>query len=427
MSTAESNRICSTRRRRVRNVSRRLTVFVSILTFASSPFGSLSADTVEVSGGASVDGKILSEGDDGRRPVVIEVDNDLKVAVPRSRVRKTVHDSDEDLLWYQTERAKLPENADAHYEFARQCKGRRLHLQCDYHFRRAIEIDPNHSKARAGLDYVRDGNTWIRFEDQQRQRGLMMTSKGWQVPEVYMKLEAQDEARSEIKRLTTQLTKLRTAVLRNNKRSAEALEEIKSINDPLAAHAFAEALKETRGNTNESPSLRRLYLDKLASFKTTPAVAALVECGMFEPDSAIRGEALHHLQSYGAPSAVATYLNVVRNSKTKPAEVTMALRGLTYFPDPELWEDYVEALNTQYRTIIAPGPGMQVGRDSSGGMGMNMGSKPQEKIDNQQNPDALALLKEIAPEADFRYDEARWRLYFAEKLMGQVSDLRRDP
>ncbi|WP_436716206.1 HEAT repeat domain-containing protein [Roseiconus lacunae] len=403
-----------------------LILIVAGMQVGGTPRTSVFADTVELRGGATVDGVILGDGDDEQRPVVIEVDNDLKVAVPRSRVRKTMQGQDEDLLWYRTERAKLPADAEAHYQFARACKSRRLNAQCDYHFRRAIEIDPNHTRARSALRYVKDGQTWVRFEDEQRKRGLILTSKGWQVPEVYVQEEARDEARGQIKRWETELTKLRTAVRRNNKRSAEALETIKTISDPLAANAFAEALKDSR-KSSDPPAMRRIYLDRLASFKTSTSVAALVECGMFEPDSVIRDEALHHLQDYGAQSAVASYLQVVRNSKSKPADVTAALRGLTYFPDPELWEDYVNALNTQYKTVTAPGPGMQVGRSSTGGMGMNMGGKPQEQTVNQQNADALALLKQIAPDADFRYDEMSWRKYFADRLMGTVKDLRRDP
>ncbi|OYP38486.1 hypothetical protein [Rhodopirellula sp. MGV] len=419
--------------RRQKTASRKITgrLVASLLGLTSMVAGpsiaSVHADTVELLGGATIDGKILREGEDGRRPVIVEIDPDLKVAVPRVRVRKTIQEDDEELQWYRAELAKLPNDAEAHYEFARQCKAHHLSAQCDYHFRRAVELDPNHSKARAALQYVKDGNEWVRFEDLQRQRGLIETSKGWQVPEVYLRLEAQDEARSETNRWKTELTKLRTAILRNNKRSPEALETLKAIDDPLATTAFAEALKDSRGSSADSPALRRIYLDKLAAFKNMGAVAALVECGMFEPDSVLRGEALHHLQSYGASSAVATYLQVLRNPKTKPADITAALRALMYFPDPELWEDYVNALTTEYRTIAPPGPSMQVGRSSTGGMGMNMGGKPQEKIEYQQNADALALLKEIAPEADYRYDEAMWRTFFANKLMGDVSDLRRDP
>ena len=55
-----------------------------------------------------------------------------------------------------------------------------------------------------------------------------------------------------------------------------------------------------------------------------------------------------------------------------------------------------------------------------------MGGKPEVKYDPQQNPDALALLREIAPGIDHGYNQDAWRRHFAAQLMASPGDLRRD-
>ena len=39
----------------------------------------------------------------------------------------------------------------------------------------------------------------------------------------------------------------------------------------------------------------------------------------------------------------------------------------------------------------------------------------------------VGLLQTIAPGVDFRFDQAQWRQYFANQLVGSPGDLRRDP
>lgn len=396
------------------------------LMVSSGDVPSVSADTIELGGQVQVDGEIIRRTETGTKPhMIVQIDPELRIAVPLSRVRKTI--SDQDLSWYQSAAEQAGDDPEAHYQLARQCKAKGLLPQRDFHFQRVIELDPNHSKARYALDYALDGNEWVPYDQLQRQRGLILAEGKWQVPAVYARHKAQEDADAAAKVWIREFTRLRSVYLRNDKRSADALASIEAIEDPMASLAFAEALEESRGNSSDPRGLRKLYIRKLGSFHTSIAVQALVKAGLVETDNEIRTMALEELKEFGAASAVATYLPILTAENHSPTQVSAALRALTVFPDPELWETYVDALVTTHKSVGPAGPGMNVGRGSNGGMGLAMGGKPKVEFSQQQNPDALLLLQTIAPGVDFRFDQAQWRQYFANQLVGSPGDLRRDP
>ena len=387
----------------------------------------LVADTVELSRGVQVDGEILRQVDQGKVPhLIIDLDPNLKIAIPKSRVRKTILDSD--LKQYTEAVKRAGDDPDAHFELGRWCVKEGLSAQSEHHYRRAIELDPDHGPARRALKYAREGNQWVLYAELQRKRGMISVAGKWVVPEVYAREQLLEQADDQAKIWIREFARLRTTYLRGDKQSAEALQQLQAITDPLASQAFANALIESRGTKSSvERELRKLYVKKLGAFQNAIAVKALVETGLVEPDSVIRDLALENLQGYGAPSAVATYLGIVKNDASSPGQVRAALRGLNQFPEPELWRDYIDALVTTHKTTRPKGPGMSLGFDNRGGGGMTTGSKEEVIINKIQNAAARELLKEIAPGVDFGYDQMAWRKYFADQLMQTPGNNRRDP
>ncbi|MCO8123666.1 hypothetical protein NHH03_18110 [Stieleria sp. TO1_6] len=385
------------------------------------------ADNIELSGGVLIDGTVLRKTDGGPKPhLVLELDPGLKIAIPQSRVRKSI--SDKELAWYQAAAEAAGEDPEKHCELAIACSAKRLSEQRDYHFRRAIELDPDHSRARKAMGYVEDGNDWVLYRDQQRRNGMIQTSSGWQVPEVYVRHEQMDQANAAARIWESDFAKMRTSYLKGDKRAEDAWKEMQAIDDPLATQALSKALKESR--TGPDPqSLRKFYVQKLGSFKVSAAVQALVETGYDDPDSFIRDLALEELNQYGAASAVGYYLSILSGTSHTTGQVSAALRALNHFPDKELWRQYVDALITTHKQVKQKGAGMQAGMNNRGGMGLGMGGKAEVVTNHVKNPAALELLKTISEEdgVNFGYDQASWRQYFADKLMGSTGDLRRDP
>lgn len=385
------------------------------------------ADTVELNYGGEVDGDIVRKNESGKIPhVVVQVDEGLRVAIPQSRIGKTI--TDKQLQSYARAAAAAGDDAEAHYNLAILCKKNGMDAQRTFHHQRAVEIDPNHSRSRAALGYVQNGNQWIKFEDQQRRNGMISIAGRWTLPESYAREKRIDDYNDASNLWVKTFARLKTTYLkslRSGKNVEQAFAALQAIDDPHAAMAIAQALEKSRDGS-DSLELRRMYVQKLGSFKNPTSVQSLVKTGLSEPNDHIRLLAIDQLREYGAPSAVATYLPILSSPKSPPSLITAALRALNHFPDPELWPQYVDALVTFHKRTIAPGPGMQVGQNNQGGGGLAMGGKAKEITEEQRNPGAVELLKSIAPGVDFRYDQNAWRQYFANQLMGSPGDLRRD-
>tara|TARA_R110002049_G_scaffold2750_2_gene21698 strand:- start:570509 stop:571756 length:1248 start_codon:yes stop_codon:yes gene_type:complete len=400
-----------------------------VLAVSAGYMADTCADTVELSGGGHVAGKVLRRSTSGKVPhVIVKVDDGITLALPESRVRRVV--TGDQLAEYRRLAAEAGDDPQKHYELARWCVANELPLQGQkrYHYQRAIALDPDHALARAALDYVKDGNDWILYSDQQRKRGMIRDGGKWKLPEAVAIEQYQDETNEKAKRWIKDITRLRAMALNPNvkpEKAQEAFQELAAIDDPLAAAAIAREL----GN-KQPRRMRMLYIQLLGKFRNAISVKALTLVGYNDADDVVREAALTHLQQYGAPSAVDYYRQKLKSNS--PREVKDALRALEFFPNPELALTYIDALVTEHRIESASGPGINAGfggpTNSSGGAGsFSTGNKKETIVTYKRNATALSLLKLIEPGADFGYDKQAWREYFADKLTTYRGDLRREP
>jgi hypothetical protein len=382
-----------------------------------------SADTVEISGGGQLTGQVQRRADS----VIVRVDDDIQVAIPASRVRRVV--TSDALAEYRRLAGQTGDDAERHYQLALWCvrseglAGDVQHYK-RYHLQRAIELDPEHAKARGALGYTRQNGRWIRTSELMTERGMIPRSGGWELPEAAAIEDYQQAVDVDAKKWNREVRRLVSMALRGSAKAGEAMQALSEIRDPLAASAIAQQLQESREDTTQSQSLRLLWVRLLGQFHNSTSVEALVRAGLEETDAMVREAALDELVAYGSASASATYLQYLTSNDNKL--VQRAARALTWFPDQELALTYIDALVTSHKTELAPGPGMQVGFGDGGG-GMQMGGKKQVQVDQVQNPAALTLVKLVIPEVDFGYDEQAWRNYIASQRTAFSGDLRRDP
>jgi len=391
------------------------------LIFASS----CPAGRVELSGGGQLTGEVRkSEKADGSTAhVVVRIDEDLAIAVEGVYVRRVIEDSD--LKEYRDRAATVGEDAEAHFQLSRWCKSKTLLAQHHFHLTQTIEIDPDHSLARAALGYVQnpEGRGWVSYELLRRSQGLIRDRKsGWVLPEVLASRQYADETNKQAKLWIREFSRLHSRATRGD---AEAIAEIEAITDPLATGAIARELQRTRKSTNLR-TLRRLYVRLLGRLRNLTAVAALVKVALYEPDQLIREDAVRELKEFGGGSAVATCLPMLKSNS--PAQVQAAVRVLADFPEPELAFVYVDALITgqKIRTQIGSG-GTDAGFGNNGVSGLSQGAQIVERTESTRNPEILRILKTIAPDADYGFNESAWRNYFASLRNPPRSDLRRDP
>ncbi len=384
------------------------------------------ADTVEISGGGHVASEaVVRKSPEGERAyVAARLDDDLWVKLPESRVSRVV--SSRDLAEYRRRVEIAGDDPALHFELARWCKLQTslpLSDQYRYHLRRVIELDPDHSKARAVLGYVRHEGEWQKFADVKRAEGMISVSGRWVVPEAETLRRQAEETEVASKRWGKEVIRLRKMAERGNQDGWTALQEIE---DPLASWAVARELKDSRDNQSQRRQLRRLWVQLLGRFKTAVSVEALTLAVLEEPDSVIRDLAIEQLKEYGESSAIATFVPMLASNKE--GTVTAAAAALVEFdPQPRLAMRLVDALVTEHKRVIQPGPGTQVGFSNLGGGGMTTGGKAKVVKRAQKNPDVRSLLKAIEPGVDYGYDQDRWRRYFADKWSVFSGDLRRDP
>ena len=380
------------------------------------------ADTVEISGGGHLTGDVSRQADS----VVIRVDDEIHIALPASRVRRVV-DSDQ-LAAYRAQAAKAGDDAELHYQLAVWCvtasnvPGNATHYR-NHHLQRAISLDPDHARARAGLGYKKENGQWIKTSDLMRGRGMISRAGRWELPEAVAIDDFQQNTDVNAKKWIKEVKRLVALVLRDTKKSPEALAALKAIEDPLASSAIADQLNESRGRGNYPRELRMLWIRLLGKFRDVVSVRTLVQAGLMENDEVIREAALDLLKEYGYGSAVATYLPLLRNNDNKL--VNRAARALEWFPDAELAMNYVDALVTEHKTEQAPSSAINAGF-GDGGSGLQTGGKKKVFVRKLNNPAVLRLLQTIEPDVDYGYDQQRWREYFASKRSEFSGDLRRD-
>ena len=379
-----------------------------------------SVDTIELSGGGHLAGAVRRLPE--RKIDIVKVDDSIMVAIPKTHVRRVV--SDEKLTEYIRRASKVGQDAEKHYDLAIWCAknikdNRDAYLR--HHMQLAIRFNSEHSKARAALDYVREKGKWVRYSDLQRSRGMISVAGKWVLPEAAAIEEVQDTTNVGSKKWIREVERLVRVVLRGNSKSDEAMDTLRAIKDPLASTAIAKQLL----NSKQPRALRLLWIELLARFRDIVSYQALVQVGVNENDDVIREKALDELAQHGAHHAVATYVNMLRSKNNR--DVLKAARALTYFPDPGLALEYVNALvTTHQKTIMPAGGGTNAGFTGNGSSGFSTGQKPKVITRHLENPPALTLLKMIEPEVDFGYDERAWREYFARKHGSYSGDLRRD-
>ena len=399
-------------------------------TFALSTSTSGHADTLEISGGGHLSGSATRQVEKDKVDyVLVKVDQDITVAIQKQRVRHLR--SSNELAEYRVKLSQLPDDAGAHYQFARWCSGKSLKEQWRYHMQRAIALDPNHESARAALNYVKDGSgNWILYAQQQRNLGKIQVAGRWQFAETVAKERMQEEYKIASSKWIKEVKKLRARYMNrsNPKSSREAFDELRGIRDPTASAAIADELSGARARQSNQPrELRLLWVELLSQFRDANAHKALLSAGLDDSDAVVREAALEKMQGSGRGSAIASLVPMLNPKKNSIRNVRRALRALTYFPDRELAMTYIDALETTHSEKVPPGAGTNAGFTGDGSGSFSTGNKEVVITKSYRNDDAHTLLVLIEPNADYGFNKQAWRDHFAKQLTVYEGNLRRDP
>jgi hypothetical protein len=214
----------------------------------------------------------------------------------------------------------------------------------------------------------------------------------------------------------------RWLVGRRQDRADEALAEIQSINDPMAAEAIVGLL-----DREEDPELKRLWMAVASRLDHQAAVDALVDLSLLDEDSEVRHQCLEYLIESGRRGLVRPYIRALKDKDN--VIVNRAGAALGQIGDPDAIGPLIDALVTKHKFKIADGNPDQHSYTFTpqGGGGMSFGGGgPKIITQSLRNPDVLGSLVTLAGGASFDYDQQQWRRWLAAQAKQQAVDVRRD-
>jgi hypothetical protein len=249
-------------------IPRTVLLVIAGLLWSGSSTAPAGADTVELSGGGHLSGRVERKAEF----VIVQVDDDVQVAIPASRVRRVV--TGDQLASYREMAAAAGDDAERQYQLARWCM-EDDHVPGDsqqyfrYHLRRAIAIDPEHVHARAALGYKKHEGKWVLTSELMRDRGMVLRAGHWEPAETVAIDEVLDSTSVEANKWIREVSRLTAVVLRNTAKSAEALETLQGITDPMAAAAVARQLRESGEQGTQTRALRMVWIQLLGKFRSS--------------------------------------------------------------------------------------------------------------------------------------------------------------
>jgi tetratricopeptide (TPR) repeat protein len=356
----------------------------------------------------------------------VRVNAGLTLGISDNEIRR-IRDNDEAMRAYRQRLAQLDDEPQAHYLIHRWCSSQGLYDQMQRHLERCIELDPNHSDARAALGYTRHKNRWVKIDSLFRSRGMVRDGGKWRTAEEVVQLEQSEQLEQSRIDAKKQIAAWKKQARRDTPAGRDARAQLAQINDP----AFDVAVIEEFRAAVEAGARRDqlFWLEILGRLNTPVCRDTIIQASMDAPSQSVRERCYELLEGEHKYRAIAYYLSHLQSSDNE--QINRAASALSYLNDPEIVLALVRALRTEHSIIFQPGAGMNVGMNrSTGNLGSFTagGNKPVRKTVVKENPDVLTALLEVIPDdVNFQYDEAEWLRYLAAKKAPPPGDLRRDP
>jgi hypothetical protein len=379
-------------------------------------------DVFELANGGRVEGRLVESADGNDKNVVIELAGAGRMSIPRSQIGRVDTISADESEYVKRSRS-APDTVEAHWELAEWCSQRKMRSQARLHLERILELDPNHEQARGLLGYRKKDGQWMTRDDVMDGRGLVPYEGRFVTRQHVELLEREKEKKVSEADWGKHLERLRRWLVgRRQDRADEALTEIESIRDPMAAEAIVGLLER-----EEDPELKRLWMEVASRLDHQAAVDALVDLSLLDEDPEVRHQSLEYLMTSGRRGLVRPYILALKDRDNEI--VNRAGAALGQIGETDAIGPLIDALVTKHKFKIAEGNPDQHSYTFTpqGGGGMSFGGGGPKIITRSlRNPDVLGALVTLAAGASFDYDQEQWRRWLAAQAKQQVVDVRRD-
>jgi HEAT repeat protein len=313
--------------------------FGIVLALAVAPASR--GDEIVLRGGTVLRGAVLPA--DPAKPSVVRVltDTTSRPYEFRKEQVERVTPEDDAISAYAARAAALPETAAAHAEFAAWCRENGLKGPSQLHFKRALELDPEHGGAHAGLGHVQHGGRWMSLADKMRAQGLVQHQGRWVSPQEKERLQGRAASAQDRENWTRRARRLRQMLLGGDPAQAQAAEEeLSGLSEPAAAFPILKAFagdpgpvrlraaqavaaipgREAREGLVQvvlgevDPMLRQAFFQELASRKEPELIPRLMKA-LDVKDPAVVGRAAWALSLLDATQAIPRMIRVLVKSE----------------------------------------------------------------------------------------------------------------
>jgi len=251
--------------------------------------GGARAEVIHLKSGGRVEGEII-EREDGRvrirtsgRGIVTTIDEaEIEWIDQRPTARQ---------VFERMAGALDPDDADGHFALGTWCRRHNLRNEMQELFRQAIEIDPDHERARAELGYVRTEEGWMTRDEAMEARGMVRVDGEWMTEEEAAERAEAEKDREMLRRINNAVSRIRFGSQQESRRWSQWLS---AFNDP----EYAGTIMGLLGNRDEA--VRAAASSSLGVMKHQPAATRLVKLMLDDSSSTVRRaatDALRHLDT----------------------------------------------------------------------------------------------------------------------------------
>jgi hypothetical protein len=304
---------------------------------------------------------------------------------------------------------------------AEWCRERTLLAKRDVHLQRILELDPDDEKARRALKYSRRDGQWKTQEQIMEERGLILYEGKYRSRQQIDLIEQRETGKSEQGEWRKKLGRWQDWL--GGKRTSEAYQQIRSIDDPAAVPALQAALADPRDEA------RILFIEALARIGTPAAKEVLAYGALHDLVSEVRLTCLDHLKKEANPEVVAFFIDQLRHANNDV--VNRAGLALKQMGDPTAVGPLIDALVTIHvMKVQTSNPGQISTTFGTGGTaspgGLTVGGGGPRNIpypaQNQMVLDALVSLTGV----NYGFNVELWKAWYAAQKRRPDLDARRD-
>ncbi len=322
---------------------------------------------------------------------------------------------DETLADYERRLERCPDTADGYWELAEWCRAQNLKEQRETHLRRILSLDPDHARARHALGYSQIGGQWVTREGIQQRRGYRFYAGRWRLPQEIELCEASEGTEQAEKRWLAQLVRWRE-MLNTGAAAADAHRGLADIRDPRAVHGLTILLRQETYR-----QVKLLYIDALERIGTPPAIKALVDATLQDPDEEIFHDCLDKILRLRPPHVEKRYVEALKDENN--VRVNRAAYALGRLQEKSVMSPLITALVTTHYLVLPKMPdaytatfaksdgGAVAGGSPLGGTGFSTGGETLVIPRTVNNQEVLTALIRLSGGVNFGFDQQAWRYW----------------